>query len=112
MKNGSSDNFSRFTLAMYVYSIASPILYIGIVVMHAIVFGVSEKITGAGFILFLGGCHASRFLYRRSKNLEAYFGPTRVSPSDPEGEKFILDIVVMTASIAILVLSACMPFFG
>lgn len=76
---------------MYRVSYVAPVLMLLIILVQAVIHGVSKRFSLAYFFLFLINFQAARFLYRRSFDLEAVFWVARVRPLDPDSIKFPAD---------------------
>jgi hypothetical protein len=60
--------------------------------------------------LFVASCLLARFLYRRSKNLEATFFYVRVSPSDDEGKTFSTECAAIIVAVGFVLVSIFEPY--
>jgi hypothetical protein len=95
-----------FTQMMYVVSITSFPLGVIAAIINLLFYGFSTNclLIEMFFLMFNGA--SARYLYRRSKNLEAVLFDVRISPSGPEEVSFFVDRV--SFGIAIFCLLAAM----
>lgn len=90
-------------------AVALPILVLMAVLFHAWSNDFSKNFLIAGAILLAASGFLARFLFRRSRNLEAAFFATRILPSDSEATKKSTDVVAMMVAVALLLGALFLP---
>lgn len=106
-KNDSEINWSRI---MFFASIAFPVLGSPAVALQIIASGFSRAYISAGLVILFVIFIASRYLYRRSKNLEAAFMTTRIYP-DTQPAGGLVDQIVMLGSALFVLAAFFLPMF-
>jgi hypothetical protein len=106
-KNDPEINWLRI---MHLMSLILPVTGFTAAVVQIAVSGFKTNYVMAGLVLVIGVGHASRYLYRRSKNLQAIFMTTIIYP-DTQPIGGLMDKLIMFFGASLIFVAFFLPFF-
>ena len=103
-------DITRFEQIMLYSSICTPVLVGLAILFQAWNQNFASNVLGAGAGLLVGSYFLARFLWRRSRRLEATFFTVRILPSDDETTKLVTDCAALLGLALISLIACLLPF--